>query len=131
MYVLCSLFFCSLFSRTLSIDSFLEEVQTVTFASTRGYNAFKSCGYGLNAGSLVNVNLKWLICHNMWLNFLYKMQLLTACTSLIVQNLNAVILTNFFCVILVVNLKVHECRFENLSICSCSYKRNTLNISHS
>ena len=28
-------------------------------------------------------------------------------------------------------LKVHECRFENLSICSCSYKNNTLKISHS
>ena len=29
------------------------------------------------------------------------------------------------------NLKVHSCRFENLPICSCSHKNNTLKISHS
>ena len=28
-------------------------------------------------------------------------------------------------------LKVHSCRFENLPICSCSDKNNTLKISHS
>ena len=28
-------------------------------------------------------------------------------------------------------LKVHSCRFENLPICSCSHKNNTLKISHS
>ena len=29
------------------------------------------------------------------------------------------------------DLKVHECRFENLPICSCSYKDDTLKNSHS
>ena len=29
------------------------------------------------------------------------------------------------------NLKIHYCRFENLSICLCSYKNNTLKILHS
>ena len=29
------------------------------------------------------------------------------------------------------NLKVYQCKFENLSICSNSYKDNTLKISHS
>ena len=29
------------------------------------------------------------------------------------------------------SLKVHQCRFENLPICSCSYKSRTLKISHS
>ena len=29
------------------------------------------------------------------------------------------------------SLKVHSCRFENLPICSCSHKNNTLKISHS
>ena len=28
------------------------------------------------------------------------------------------------------NLKVHLCRFENLPTCLCSYKNNTLKISH-
>ena len=28
-------------------------------------------------------------------------------------------------------LKVHKCRFENLTICLCSYKNNTLKIVHS
>ena len=27
-------------------------------------------------------------------------------------------------------LKVHQCKFENLAICSNSYKNNTLKISH-
>ena len=31
----------------------------------------------------------------------------------------------------VMSLKVHKCRFENLSICLCFYKNNTLKISHS
>ena len=28
-------------------------------------------------------------------------------------------------------LKVHQCRFENLPVCSCSYKTNILKVSHS
>ena len=28
-------------------------------------------------------------------------------------------------------LKVHQCRCENRPVCSCSYKNNILNISHS
>ena len=31
----------------------------------------------------------------------------------------------------IVQLKVHSCRFENLPLCLCSYKNNTLKISHS
>ena len=30
-----------------------------------------------------------------------------------------------------INLKVHYCRFENLPVCSYSYKNTTLKISHS
>ena len=30
-----------------------------------------------------------------------------------------------------IHLKVHKCRFENLPVCSWSYKSNTLKISHS
>ena len=29
------------------------------------------------------------------------------------------------------NLKVHWCTFENLPVCSCAYKNNSLKISHS
>ena len=29
------------------------------------------------------------------------------------------------------DLKGHSCRFENLPVCSCSYKSNTLKISYS
>ena len=29
-----------------------------------------------------------------------------------------------------ITLKVHYCRFKNLRVCSCSYKNNTLKISH-
>ena len=31
----------------------------------------------------------------------------------------------------IINLKVHYCRFENLLVCSYSYKNYTLKISHS
>ena len=39
--------------------------------------------------------------------------------------------TDDFFFISVAHLKVHHCRSENLSICLCSHKNDTLKISHS